>query len=113
MIAPVPSTMAQSNSYLNKAPAWVVKTIWPRSTKPPRAVMIPSVMPSSFFIATKLSVGFLYEDPQSDAVRGRVHPAGQHPFVADPVRQPELSIPCSRLRLVSLRRQGLSLRTIP
>src|ERR1041385_8791254 len=50
MIAIVPRTMAHRSLYPNNAPACDVNTICPRSTKPPSAVMIPSVMPKSFFI---------------------------------------------------------------
>src|SRR6185312_9277971 len=52
MMAAVPRAMAHMSRYPNSAPAWVVNTIWPRSTNPPSAVMIPRVRPRSFFIGT-------------------------------------------------------------
>jgi hypothetical protein len=44
MIAPTPTTTAQSSSYPNVAPAATLNTMSPMSTKPPIAARIPSAI---------------------------------------------------------------------
>src|ERR1043165_6577308 len=53
MIATVPRAIVQISAYPNSAPACIVNTICPRSTKPPSAVMMPSVSCRIFFTALR------------------------------------------------------------
>src|ERR1044072_3152564 len=53
MIATVPRAIVQISAYPNSAPACIVNTICPRSTKPPSAFMRPSVSCRFFFTALR------------------------------------------------------------